>query len=99
MFRVQDRPLSRKLIRLLTVFASTLTIALAGDRSVTTTWRADLSGGQDEIDISEHVVDAVRVMLDAARVHHHRGFRAAIESSRLDDFVCGHTANLRGKVW
>src|SRR5689334_14131003 len=99
MFRVGDRTLPGKLIRFLAVLASTLTVALAGDRSVTTSGRADLAGGEDKIDVREHVVDAVRVMFDAASVHYHRCLRAAVKSRSFDNFGCGHTADLRRDVW
>src|SRR6185369_18022405 len=98
MFGVQDRTLSGKLISLLTVFASTLSVTLARDRSITATRRAYLAGSQDQIDVSQHIVDAVRVMLDAASVHHHRCFRAAVKACSFDNLVCGHTADLRGDV-
>src|SRR5690348_6884167 len=98
MFRVGDRTLPGKLILFLAVLASTLTVALTGDCSVTTAGRADLAGREDEIDVREHVVDAVRVMFDAASVHQHGCFGAAVQSSSFDDLVCGHTADLRDDV-
>ena len=79
MFRIRNRTLSGKLIGLLSVLASALPVALAGDRSVTTTRRADFSRRQHEIDIRQHVVDAVGVMLNAARVHDHGSLRPPVE--------------------
>src|SRR6185369_5659390 len=98
MFRIQDRTLPRKWICFLAVLASTLTVALARDGSIPTAGCAYLAGSEDQIDVSQHVVDAVRVMFDAARVHHHCCLRASIQSSGFDDLVCRYTADLRGDV-
>ena len=58
--------MSGKLVRFLTVLASTLTVALTRDRSVTTAGCTYLAGSQNQIDVRQHVVDAVSVMLNAA---------------------------------
>src|SRR5262245_35329930 len=98
MFRVRDQTLSGKLVRFLTVLASALTVALACDCPVTTTRRPDLAGSEHEIDVRQHVVDAVSVMFDTASMHHHRGLRSSIESGCFDDLFCRHTADLRSDV-
>src|SRR5215213_365321 len=98
MFRIRDQTLSGKLVRFLTVLASTLAVALARDRSVATTRRTNLARSEYEIDVRQHVIDAVRVMFDAARVHHHPGLRSSIEPSRINDLLCGHTADLRSDI-
>src|SRR5215207_7134470 len=98
MFGIRDRTLSGKLIRFLTMLASALTVALAGDRSVATTGCADLARCQYKIDVSQHVVDAVGVMFDAASVHHHAGLCAPVQPSSVHDLLCRHTADLRRNV-
>lgn len=80
------------------MLAATLTIPLTGDRSVTTTGRADLACREHKIDVREHVVDAIRVVLDSARVHHNRRLCTAVEQCSVDDLLSRHTADLRGDV-
>ena len=71
-----------------------LPIALPCDCPVAATRRAYLSRSQHKVDIRQDVVDPVRVVLNAARMHDHSGFRAAIESRGLYDLLCGHACNL-----
>ena len=76
---IEHRALTGQLVCLLPVLAPALAVALAGDRSVAAPRRADLAGGEDKVDVGEDVVDAVGVVLDAARVHDHACLRAAVE--------------------
>ena len=78
MFGIRDRTLTGKLIRFLTVLATTLAVALSGDGSVTAARCSNLPGCQHEIDVRENVVDAIGVMFYAAGVHHHGGLGATV---------------------
>src|SRR5215204_6222886 len=98
MFRIQDRTLAGKLIRFLTMLASALAVTLAGDRAVTAAGRAYVACSQNQVDVGEDVIDTVRVMFNAASMHQYGCFRAAVESSSVDDFLCGHTAELCGDI-
>src|SRR5581483_11384333 len=66
-----------QLFRLLSVLAPALAVALAGDCAVRTTRTADAARREHEIDRGEAVLHAVRVMLDAARVHEKARLRFA----------------------
>ena len=98
MFGIQHRALARKLIRLLSVLAPALPIPLPGDRPVAAAWCADLSTRKDKVDVGEHVVNAVRVMLDATRMHDHSSSGAPVQSSGLDNLFGGHSSNLGGNL-
>ena len=76
------------------MFTTTLPVALSGDRAVATSGCAYLPSGQDEIDVREHVVDAVRVVFDATSMHNHACTCATINERGLDDLLCGHACNL-----
>src|SRR4030095_3250407 len=93
MLGIRDRTLTWKLVRLLSVFASALSISLAGDGAVATSWRADTSGRKHEVDIRQHVVDAVRVVLNSPGVKHHRRLRVAVEACGLHNFFGGNASN------
>ena len=64
---------------------STLSIPLPGDGAVAAAGLADAARGEHEVDVSEHVLRALRVVLDAARVQQHGGFRRAPHFRRGDD--------------
>ena len=68
MFRLGDVASAGELIALLTVLASALTVALAGDRRIAAAGPADAPRSENHVDRPEDVLDAVAVMLDAARV-------------------------------
>src|SRR5438093_13288315 len=68
MLCVTDVAHARKLVTLLAVFTSALTITLTGDRCVAAAFAADASRGQHNVDRAQHVLYAVAVVLDAARV-------------------------------
>src|SRR5215216_889939 len=95
MLGIRDGTFTGKLVRLLSMLAPTLTIALSGDGAVAPAWGADISGRQHEVDVGEDVVNAVRVMFDAACVHDHRGFSTAIKSSSFDYPFSRNSADLR----
>src|SRR5690349_21978234 len=83
------------------MLATALTVPLSGYGAVAPAWRADLSAREYEVDIGEHIVNAVRVMFDATCVHHHRGLRAAIKSRSLDYLVSRNSADFccdRGRI-
>src|SRR5262252_7292609 len=96
MFGIHNRALTGKLIRLLPVLASALAVTLAGDGSVAAAGRADFSGCQNQIDISENIINTVRVMFDAARVHHHGSPGATVELRGLHNLV-GRNATQPGR--
>ena len=54
-FRIRYGSLSGQLIALLAVFASALTIALAGDHDAAGAFPADVAGSQTYIDQCEHI--------------------------------------------
>ena len=76
------------------MLASALPVALSSDGSIATAGRADLSRRQNQIDIREDIVDAVGVVLDAARMHHHARFCAAVHSRCLYDLFRRDSADL-----
>ena len=66
-----------KLIALLAVLAAALAVALAGDHHAAGALAAEVAGGEEQVDHREAVLDALRVVLDAARVEPHRAVGAA----------------------
>jgi hypothetical protein len=82
------------LVGLLTVLAPALPVALPGDGAVAATRRANLTGGEHEVDVGEDVVDPIGVVLDAARVHDHAGLRASVNERGLHDAFGGHARYL-----
>ena len=94
MFRILDVARARQLIAALAVFASALTVALAGDGSVAAAGLADASGCQHEIDVGETVLDALGVMLDASRVQQHGGLGRSPDFGCPDD-ACGRNTGDR----
>ena len=65
---IVNLPLARQLVALLSVLASSLAIALAGDHRAARAFATDVAGGETQIDDGRTVLDAFRLMLDAARV-------------------------------
>src|ERR1019366_2490471 len=60
---------SGKLVALLSVLASALSVALPDDGSITAIRLSDAAGGEHDVDRGEAVLDAVRMVLDSSRVH------------------------------
>ena len=96
MLRILDVARAGQLVAALAVLASALAVALAGDRAVAAAGLADASGRQHEVDVGETVLDALGVMLDAARVQQHRGFRRSPDFRGPDDARCRHTGDRFG---
>ena len=67
--RIEQRALARQLIAFLAVLAAALTIALAGDHGAAAAFAPEVTGGQRQIDQRRAVLDALGLMLQAARVH------------------------------
>ena len=80
------------------MLATALPVALASDRAVATSGRANASRGQYKIDIRKHVIYAVRVMLDAARVQYHRGLGLTVESRSSQNLFCRNAGDLCGNL-
>src|SRR5215468_7222767 len=66
-----------QLITLLTMLAPALPVALTCNRRVTAALAPDAARSQHDVDRAEHILHAVRVMLDATRVQQERRFRIA----------------------
>ena len=71
MFGVVDVAPAGELVATLAVLATALTVALAGDGAVAAAGPADAARRQYKIDVTENILDALRVMLDAASVEQH----------------------------
>ena len=67
-FRIRYGALAGQLIALLSVFASALAIALAGDHGAARAFPADVAGRQAYVDQRKNVFHTLRLMLDAARM-------------------------------
>ena len=83
-----------QLIALLPVLAAALAVALAGDHHAARALAADVAGGQAEVDHRQAVLDALRLMLDAARVQRHRAVGLAEPARRLLDRLGRHAGDL-----
>ncbi len=70
---VGDVTVAGQLVALVAVLATTLAVALPGDRRHPATGFAELAGGEPEVDRGEDVVDPFGVLLDPAGVQHHPG--------------------------
>src|SRR6185503_3015866 len=94
MLGICDRTLTWQLICLLTVLASSLSIPLTGDGSVTATRLADTSGCEDQIDVRQDIVHAVRMMFNATRMQNYRRLCSPVKLRSLDDLTCRHAGDL-----
>ena len=92
---VGDRALARELVALLAVLAAALAVALAGDHHAARALAADVAGGERQVDDGEDVLDALRLVLDAARVQRHRAVRLAEPARGLLDRLGRHAGHLR----
>ena len=77
MFGIFDVAVAGKLVALVSVLASALSVALAGDGGVAAIRLADAARGEHEIDAGQHVLDALALVLNAARVQQKTGLRLA----------------------
>ncbi len=75
------------------VFAPALAIALPGNRSVSAALPAKATGRQDQVDEGEHVIDALGVLLDAARVQEEARLRHAPHARCGTDLLGRHPGN------
>jgi len=92
--RVAEVPGPRELIALLSVLAAALAVALAGDGRVPAVPAPDPAGGEHQVDGAEHVLHAVAVVLDAARVHEIAGARRPPPFRGLADRLLGNAGDL-----
>src|ERR1041384_578857 len=67
--RIVDLASSGKLIAFLAMLATTLTVALAGNHRATAAFSPDLSRSQRQVDERQHVLNALRLMLETPRIH------------------------------
>src|SRR5579871_3231307 len=95
MLGVGDVSAAGKLIAFLSVFASTLPIALSCDGGIATTRPADAPGSEDHVDSAQHILHTVAVMFDTARVQQETRLRRAPPLGRLANDAFGDTRNLR----
>ena len=85
MLGIGDVAVAGQLVALVAVLPAALSVALAGDRRDAASRLAELAGGETEVDRREHVVDALRVVLDAPSVEQHAGRGRAPPLGRLLD--------------
>ena len=71
-----------QLVALLALLARALAVALAGDHRVAAAFAADAAGGEHQVDGGHAVLDALGVVLDAARVQQEAGLGAGPTSRR-----------------
>src|SRR5579875_1898405 len=93
--RFGDVASAGQLIALLAMFASALAVALAGDGGVATAWPTDAARSKDHVDGAQHVLDAVCVMLDTARVQQKTRPCRTPPLRRLPDQPLGNARYLR----
>src|SRR5688572_6072859 len=93
---VLDVPVARKLIALVPVLASALSVPLARDGGVTAVRLADATGRQHEIDAGQHVLDALALMFNAARVQQKTGFGRPPPFRGLQDFLLHNAGGALG---
>jgi hypothetical protein len=82
------------LIGLLPHLTATLAVALSGDHHRATAMLAQLSACECQVDAGEHIVHAVRAVLNAARVHDERGVGLSVESSSRDNALGRNAADM-----
>ena len=85
---------ARELVALLAVLAPALAVALAGDGRVAAALAADASRGEHDVDRAQAVLDAVGVVLDAARVQEEARLRGAPPLRGLADGPLGDAGHL-----
>ena len=85
MLGIVDGACTRQLLGLLPVLTSALPVALARDRSVTAARIAYLARRENNIYVREDVIDAIRMMLDAAGVHDHARLGPTVKQAGLYD--------------
>src|SRR5690349_20117184 len=69
--RICNRTSSGELVALLSVLASALTVALAGDHHAAGCFASEISGRKKEVHHGEAVLDAFRMVFDTAGVDSH----------------------------
>jgi hypothetical protein len=100
MFGVCNVARAGQLIAFLSVFASPLPVPLSGDRRVTAVRASDPPRREHEVDRAEHILHAVAVMFDAARMHQETCLRGAPPLGGLADRFfrdAGHLSRARGR--
>ena len=91
---VVDLPVAGKLVRLLAVLAASLAVPLTGDRAEAGERLAASPKGEREIDEREDVVDALRLLLGAARREHHRASRLGEQRRGTHELCFGDAGDL-----
>ena len=85
--RIVDAAIAGQLVGFLPVLAPALPVSLSRQRAVAAERPPDLPERKREVDEREHVVDAMRLLLGAARGEDHRGPRVAEHARGLDELA------------
>ena len=96
MIGIADVAPARQLIALLPVLATALPVGLTDDRAVAALRLADPARREHQVDRAEAVLDAVRVMFDAAGVKEEARLRRAPPLGRLHQRPLRHAGHVRG---
>src|SRR5262249_32679331 len=75
--------------------APALAVALSGDGGIAAALAPDAPGSQHDVDCAEDVLDAMRVMLDAARMQEEARFRRSPNFGCLPDRALGDAGDFR----
>src|ERR1051326_1616452 len=95
---VHDVAPAGELVALLPVLAAALAVALADDGAVRAVRPADAPRGENDVDRGEAVLHAVRVVLDAARVHEEARLRRPPQLRRRADRLLRDAGDLGGAL-
>src|SRR5262249_31143738 len=96
MLWVRDVARAGQLVALLSVFAPALAVALSGDGGVAAVLATYAPRSQHDVDCAEHVLHAVRMMLDAARVQQERSLGRAPQLRGLANGALADTCDFGG---
>jgi hypothetical protein len=97
-FEIADGSLAGKLITLLSVLASALAIALTGDHRAARSFTSDIAGGQTKVDERKAILDALRLVLDAAGVKYDGASSFGEKLRCAFDGFGWHSGFLRGRA-
>ena len=93
--RVLEVARARQLIAFLSLLARALAVALAGDHRVAAAFAPDAARGHHQVDGGHAVLDALRVVLDAAGVQQEAGLGRPPHFGRAHDHRGGHARDGR----
>src|SRR4051794_41590204 len=96
MLGIGDVAPAGKLLRFLSMLAAALSVSLSHHRAVCAARFADAPRGENDVDRGEAVLDAVRVMLDPARVHEKARLRGAPHFRGGPDRLLRDAGDVRG---